>query len=99
LLQAAKQFEFLTGGDILAGYHEVVVVKETLESIKKAKEEGKILWRVSSTLFSHIASDKKIGPIEQFATKEALEKYPNIEAGEQVQNELKAIQLGNKSDF
>eukprot|EP01080_Neovahlkampfia_damariscottae_P010377 gene10377-2906_t len=101
LLQAGKQFEYLTGGEILAGYHEVVVVKETLEKIQKVKEQGddKILWRVSSTLFSHIASDNKIGPIEQFATEEAKKKYENIDAGEQVQKELKEIKLGIKSDF
>ena len=31
LVQAALQLEHLTGGHITAGYHEVVVVEETLK--------------------------------------------------------------------
>jgi len=41
LLQAGKQLEWLTGGDILAGFHEVVVSKETLVAVEKAKEQKK----------------------------------------------------------
>lgn len=41
----------------MAGYHEVVVVDETLEAIQRAKDAGRSLWRISSTLFSHLASD------------------------------------------
>lgn len=93
LLQAGKQFEWLTGGHVLAGFHEVVVVPETLAAIQKAKQENRSLWRISSTLFSHIASDNNLCPLPKFATKEALEKYPMILAGDQVQNELKAINL------
>lgn len=48
--------EWLTGGEILAGFHEVIVTPETLKAVEKAKAEGRSLWRVSSTLFSHIAS-------------------------------------------
>lgn len=98
LLQAGKQLEWLTGGYILAGFHEVVVSKETLASIEKAKEAKRILWRVSSTLFSHIASDNKLKPLHDFETKESLEKYPEIYAGDYVQNELKAIKLASKKD-
>jgi len=94
LLQSGKQLEYLTGGYIKAGFHEVVVCKETAEVIEKFKEQNKILWRVSSTLFSHIASDEKLYPLEKFKTKENFEKYPEIYAGEQVVNELKQIKLG-----
>jgi isopenicillin N synthase-like dioxygenase len=96
LLQAGKQFEWLTGGQVLAGFHEVVVSPETVVAIEKAKAEKKSLWRVSSTLFSHVASDNTLQPIEKFRTKESLEKYPPTKAGTQVQNELNAIKLGKE---
>lgn len=98
LLQAGKELEWLTGGYILAGFHEVIVSKETLLAVEKAKEAKRILWRVSSTLFSHIASDNKLKPLYDFETKESLEKYPETFAGEYVQNELKEIKLASKVD-
>jgi len=101
LLQAGKQFEWLTGGHVLAGFHEVVVVKETQAAIAKAREEKKSLWRVSSTLFGHIASDQILEPLGKFAkgknkaeTAEIATKYPPTKAGNQVQLELNAIKLG-----
>lgn len=96
LIQAGKQFEWLTGGHVLAGFHEVVVAPETVVALEKAKEEKKSLWRVSSTLFGHIASDNILKPIGKFATKEAVEKYPAIKAGHQVQEELNLIKLGTE---
>lgn len=82
LCQAGKQLEWLTGGDIEAGFHEVVVTKETLDAIEKAKKENRILWRVSSTLFSHIGSDEILAPIGKLATEESKKKYPEIYAGD-----------------
>jgi len=41
LLQAGKQLEYLTAGYISAGFHEVVVCKETIQAIEKAKEQKK----------------------------------------------------------
>jgi len=93
LLQAGKQLEWLTGGDITAGFHEVVVAPETLAVVDKAKKESKPLWRVSSTLFSHVASDKELKPLGKFATKEALDLYPLTLAGDQVSDELSKIKL------
>jgi len=70
----------MTGGRVLAGFHEVVVVPETIAAIEKAKyaqlissmpgarcgwvanhirccrKENRSTWRISSTLFAHIAS-------------------------------------------
>jgi len=94
LLQAGKQFEWLTGGHVLAGFHEVVVADATLTAIAKAKEEKKSLWRVSSTLFSHIASDHTLQPLGKFATEENLKNYPPTKSGKQVQAELDMIDLG-----
>uniref|UniRef100_A0A0G4HHA0 Non-haem dioxygenase N-terminal domain-containing protein n=1 Tax=Chromera velia CCMP2878 TaxID=1169474 RepID=A0A0G4HHA0_9ALVE len=93
LLQAGKQFEWVTGGKVLAGFHEVVVVPETLKAIEERKKEGLSLWRISSTLFAAVNSDKKLEIFPPFKTEEAVAAYPPIDAGEQVQQELKAIGL------
>eukprot|EP00761_Pharyngomonas_kirbyi_P013061 gb/GECH01013088.1/.p1 GENE.gb/GECH01013088.1/~~gb/GECH01013088.1/.p1 ORF type:complete len:344 (+),score=97.62 gb/GECH01013088.1/:1-1032(+) len=94
LIQAGKQIEHLTGGVVKAGFHEVVVCKETLPAIERAREQGSPLWRVSSTLFSHIASDNTLKPLDKFNPD--TEKYPPMLAGDQVQKELDAIELGQK---
>ncbi|KAL9251413.1 hypothetical protein AKJ16_DCAP12598 [Drosera capensis] len=93
LIQAGKQIEWLTGGDCLAGMHEVVVTKRTLEAIKVASENNRSLWRVSSTLFGHIASDAILKPLGDFAKSPTATKYPPIYAGEYVEKELAVINL------
>lgn len=99
LLQAGKQLEWVTSGVITAGFHEVVVTPETVTALQKAKEASKSLWRVSSTLFAHVASDKTLVPIQKFVTNESNEKYPSILAGDQVSEELALIKLGNPEDY
>jgi len=94
LIQAGKQMEWLTGGAITAGFHEVIVSSDTLASVERAKQKGRPLWRVSSTLFFHIASDNELRPLHKFGTKETLEKYPPTLAGTQVSDELAHIKLG-----
>jgi len=94
LVQAGKQFEWLTGGHGLAGFHEVIVSPDTIAAVEKAKTEKRSMWRVSSTLFSHIASDNLLTPLGRFATKDACAKYPATKAGTQVQDELDKIKLG-----
>eukprot|EP00968_Pinguiococcus_pyrenoidosus_P011322 scaffold907_cov247-Pinguiococcus_pyrenoidosus.AAC.13 len=76
-----------------AGFHEVVVSPETLQTIRHKERIGDSLWRVSSTCFGHIASDNVLEPLGPFRTPDALEKYPAVEAGEMVGNELRAIKL------
>lgn len=98
LVQAGKQFEHITGGHVLAGFHEVVVTPGTVDAIAAAKAAGRSLWRISSTLFSHIASDVLLAPLERFATPEALAAYPPMLTGEHVAAELAAINLGEGSD-
>lgn len=93
LVQAGKQIEYLTGGHVLAGYHEVVVTDATIKTIEKRKAENKSLWRVSSTLFGHLQSDQVLEPLGHFATPESLEAFPKKFAGEQVRDELQAIAL------
>mmetsp|Transcript_66152 Transcript_66152/g.182591 ORF Transcript_66152/g.182591 Transcript_66152/m.182591 type:complete len:306 (+) Transcript_66152:451-1368(+) len=108
IVQAGKQIEYLTGGYIMCGFHEVVVNEATMAVIDKKKAaaaaEGRDtsnlqeLWRVSSTLFGHIASDQVLKPMGRFATPEALAEFPPVETGQQVQNELNAINLGADSE-
>lgn len=93
LVQAGKQLEYLTAGHVLAGFHEVVVTTETEAVIQQRRTKGESLWRVSSTCFGHIASDRTLQPLPPFATKETVERYPPVLAGHQVQLELQAISL------
>jgi len=89
------QFEYLTGGRVIPGYHEVVVNEKTLESIERAKKENRCLWRISSTVFVHIASDNVLQPLLTRAS-DTEKQFPPIFAGEQVANELKVLKISNK---
>jgi len=95
LVQAGMEIEHLTGGYIKAGYHEVLITEKTLQQVEVAKSQGKHLWRISSTLFSHVASDHMLTVM--YGTEEekleAKEKYKDILAGEHVNNDLKFIKL------
>jgi isopenicillin N synthase-like dioxygenase len=93
LLQAGKQFEWLTGGYVLAGFHEVVVNEAALAAKEAAAAAGRSLWRISSTLFGHIASAETLEPVAHFKQQPTANEYPAISAGEQVLAELKAISL------
>ncbi len=68
MIQAAKQLEWLTGGDIEAGFHEVIVTDSTIKAIESAKKANKSLWRVSSTLFCQIKMTQTLEPLYQFCT-------------------------------
>jgi len=93
LVQAGKTLEYLTGGYIQAGFHEVIICKETIDKIKEKKEKKESLWRVSSTLFSHIASDVIIEPLKQFRTDNNIEIYKPMYSGNFIKDELKKIKL------
>ncbi|KAJ8324044.1 hypothetical protein O5D80_007261 [Batrachochytrium dendrobatidis] len=97
LVQAGKQMEWITGGHIKAGYHEVVVVPSTLDAIKRQREAGRPLWRISSTLFFHLASDQTLEPLTPFRNEVSIKKYPSMLTGEQVQLELGLISLAKKN--
>ncbi|KAH9302176.1 hypothetical protein KI387_013759, partial [Taxus chinensis] len=98
LIQAGKQLEWLTGGHCLAGMHEVVVSKRTLSAIEEARQAGRSLWRVSSTVFGHIASDAILKPLGQFGDSPLAQHYPAIVAGDFVELELAALNLKRKQD-
>ncbi|XP_023529185.1 uncharacterized protein LOC111791903 [Cucurbita pepo subsp. pepo] len=99
LIQTGKQIEWLTAGDCIAGMHEVVVTERTRDAIKLASEQNRSLWRVSSTLFAHIASDAVLNPLGHFAESPHAHKYPPMLAGEYVEKELSVINLkGQKGE-
>jgi len=98
LLQAGIQLEWLTGGYIKAGFHEVIYTEKTKEKVKKRLEKNPDakVWRVSSTLFSHIRHDISLAPLAELKDlhdEGALEKYQDITSEEKTMEELKAISL------
>ncbi|KAM7476698.1 hypothetical protein LguiB_023941 [Lonicera macranthoides] len=96
LVQTGKQMEWLTAGDCMAGMHEVVVTHTTVEAIKVAMQQNRSLWRVSSTLFAHIASDAVLKPLGHFAETTLAKKYPPICAGELVRKEIAITKRGKR---
>lgn len=95
-------FEHMTGGYVLAGYHEVIYTEATKAALEKAKQElaegkNRILWRVSSTLFSHIRYNVDLSPIPEmigfYDEAEAHAKYRKMTAHEKLMEELQAINL------
>lgn len=95
LIQSGIQLEHLTAGEIRRGMHEVVVSEETSEAARKAKETGGSMWRVSSTLFAHVRSDASLAPLGHFTGNADPKIYPDIPAGVQVADELKALELAS----
>ena len=102
LLQAGSMFEHITGGYVLAGYHEVIYTEATKAALEKARQEvqegkNRVLWRVSSTLFSHIRYDVDLSPMPEMAgfydEAEAKAKYRKMTAHEKLMEELQAINL------
>jgi isopenicillin N synthase-like dioxygenase len=94
LVQAGKQLEHLTGGHVLAGFHEVVISEETCRVIEQRKREGQSLWRVSSTLFAHVQSDQVLQPLPPFDKSPTTNaSFLPMLAGDQVTAELRAISL------
>jgi len=69
LLQAGIMFEQLTGGYVKAGFHEVIYSDKCKAVVDKKLEENKnggdnIMWRISSTLFSHLRHDVDLSPLK-----------------------------------
>lgn len=75
----------------------MVVSDATVAAIEKAKEKDASLWRISSTVFCHAASDAVLEPLGKFLDKcENVADYPPTKAGQQVVNELQKISLKAK---
>jgi hypothetical protein len=58
-------FQNITGGYVLAGFHEVMVTEQTKTAYEKAAAEGKITWRVSSTMFTHFENEVDCTPMKE----------------------------------
>ncbi|KAL2123551.1 hypothetical protein VTJ04DRAFT_4006 [Mycothermus thermophilus] len=71
LVQAGKQLEYMTGGLIKAGYHEVVVNDQTLRVIEERRQKfpDRPLVRISSTFFWHLSSDFDLAPLPELAER------------------------------
>ena len=87
---------------MLAGYHEVMYTEATKAALEKARQEiqegkNRVLWRVSSTLFSHIRYDVDLSPMPEmvgfYDEAEAKAKYRKMTAHEKLMEELTAINL------
>ena len=103
LMQSGIMFESITGGYILAGYHEVIYTqacKDKVEEVKREMEatgKKRVLWRISSTMFSHLRHNVNIAPLpemlEYYNGDEANAKYPAMSAHEKLFEELRAVNL------
>ncbi|MBP9763107.1 hypothetical protein KBD34_05880 [Patescibacteria group bacterium] len=89
LFQAGMQLEYVTGGKIVAGMHQVVIPPEAQALIDEAVLNGEDVWRITATLFPHYLGDKRITVLKPFRVKGR--KYPTIFAGELDEATLKAI--------
>jgi len=107
-MQAGIMFEWLTGGFVLAGYHEVIYTEATKEALNKAKKEAemgkkRVLWRISSTLFGHLRYNVNIAPLPELAgfydPDYARTKYTPMTAHEKLCEELAAINLAPKQSY
>ncbi|KAK4689858.1 hypothetical protein P7C73_g231, partial [Tremellales sp. Uapishka_1] len=100
LVQAGKQLEWMTGGLIKAGFHEVVCTEGTLSAMQRRRSEhpDRPLIRISSTFFWHLTPDHHLSSLPKLR-REAIERFgPQAEYGEmlvgdQVRRELGLIAL------
>ena len=102
-------FEWLTGGYVLAGFHEVMYTQATKdkrdENIRVTQETGekRSTWRISSTLFSHLRHDVDLTPLPEMAhlynAEEAARKYRPMTAWDKLVEELKSINLAPKQSY
>ena len=74
-------------------FGQVVCTDATCAAVERARAAGRPLWRVSSTVFAHVASDEVLRPLGRFAGAPSAADYPPTPGGLQVQRELEAIQL------
>jgi isopenicillin N synthase-like dioxygenase len=60
--------EYLTGGYIRSGYHEVINTEEVQRKAKEALMQGRKPWRISSTMFAHLRGDTDLYPRGHYLT-------------------------------
>lgn len=100
LVQAGKQIEYITGGLIKAGFHEVVINEKTIETMeKRAKEQPeRPQIRISSTLFWHLNSDFDLAPVPALAVraKDLRAEKQNQGSDEGREGEYPATKVGHQ---
>lgn len=89
LLQVGRELEYFTAGYCMAGFHEVIINQQAKNSLSQRQSP----WRVSTTVFYHMDSDSILEPLEQFKSEENIKKYPSIQQGNYLKDELKFINL------
>ncbi len=97
LIQNGWQLWYLTGGRLLYGFHEVVYDPDQHATVVAdlVASGDRDPWRVTTTLFAHVASDQYLYPLGPFATPENLASFPRMTAGRQVREEIRAIGLSH----
>lgn len=107
LIQVGEQWEWLTGGHLRAGYHEVVYNSSAAKECQRIKDlypdDPTRLIRISSTVFGTCENSKILKPLppitallDQSEKSLAQLKYPPIQVLRQVLNKLEKI--GMKRD-
>lgn len=89
LVQSGRQLEWMTGGYLKAGFHEVIHTQQVEQKKQERLKEGKSSWRVASTLFCHVEGDLSIQPLEKFRSAEVDKLYPNVTSSEYLSLEFK----------
>lgn len=101
LIQAGQQLEYVTGGHVKAGMHEVIVTEKTLKVLEtRLNDHGgdlpaKDYWRVSTTMFGTLCHDITLKPLPPFEHLSTAQDYPPILGGDQVAKVLKEIGMAN----
>lgn len=95
LVQAGRGLEWMTGGCIMAGFHEVVRLPAADEFVRqRCLGAGRPGIRTTTTLFAHCASDQPLAVLPKFGrTAEQLAQYPDTTFGAYMQEELRALGL------
>ena len=103
LLQAGKTFEHITGGYVLAGFHEVIYTDKTKENYEVALAAGRPTWRVSSTMFTHFRYNVDCSPMPELAhlyktyqeedPSQFAKKYPKMSSFDILMTELNATNM------
>ena len=71
----------------------MICTTETLDAAHKAERSGRSTWRISSTVFSQLASDEVLEPLPLFRSERSALEYPAMPVGAFVESELQYINL------
>lgn len=91
VLQAGRQLEYVTGGRVHYGMHEGIVTEATLVFARQLLASGLDPWRISTTLFACLASDRYMYPYGPWARPHTNGSYPRMAAGRYSAEEIAAI--------